>query len=415
MKLTDTEQRMIDGKDGKAVAMAMTILSKLGQIYGAEEMIPISQVHIDSSAYKAIGEAGLEFAEKLADSGARFCVPTTLNPASRDIERWQEFRIPADFAEKSRRLEQAYLHMGATPTWTCAPYLYGIIPRFGQQVAWGESNAINFVNSVIGARTARYGDFAEICAAVTGRAPNFSLHLSQNRAGEVLLRLQDSRLINWDDDSLYPLIGYIAGSAARGRIPVIDGIPNSVTSDHLKGLSAAAASSGSVALFHILGVTPEAATYQDAFQGRAPLEIIDISEAEMQKARQDMSTTEEGKVDLVIIGCPHASFPEIAQLIRVLDSRKISPEVEFWVQTNRIVSRWLKEAGLLAPLETSGVKVINDTCIFSWPIENWGFRLAVTNSGKFAHYTPGMLQAQVVFGSLGRCVEAAVTGEVSKI
>jgi len=414
MKLTDAEQRMIDGNYGEAVAMAMTILTKLGQIYDAEEMIPISQVHIDSSAYKTIGEAGLEFAEKLADSGARFCVPSTLNPTSRDIERWQEFRIPADFAEKSRRLEQAYLRMGATPTWTCAPYLCGIIPRFGQQVAWGESNAINFVNSVIGARTARYGDFAEICAAVTGRAPNFSLHLSQNRAGEVLLRLQASRLINWDDDSLYPLIGYIAGAAARGRIPVIDGIPDSVTPDHLKGLSAAAASSGSVALFHVLGVTPEAATYQDAFQGRAPLEIIDISEAEILKARQDLSTTEEGKVDLVIIGCPHASFPEVARLVRVLDGRKVSPEVEFWVQTNRVVSRWLKESGLLAPLEASGVKVINDTCIFSWPMENWGFQLVVTNSGKFAHYTPGMLQAQVVFCNLERCVEAAVTGEVRR-
>ena len=414
MKLTDAEQRMIDGKDGKAVAMAMTILTKLGQIYGAEEMIPISQVHIDSSAYKTIGEAGLEFVEKLADSGARFCVPTTLNPASRDIERWQEFRIPADFAEKSRRLEQAYLRMGATPTWTCAPYLYGIIPRFGQQVAWGESNAINFVNSVIGARTARYGDFAEICAAVTGRAPNFSLHLSQNRAGEVLLRLQASRLINWDDDSVYPVIGYIAGATARGRIPVIDGIPDSVTPDHLKGLSAAAASSGSVALFHVLGVTPEATTYQDAFQGKTPLEIIDISEAEILKARQDLSTTEEGKVDLVIIGCPHASFPEVARLVSVLDGRKVSPEVEFWVQTNRIVFRWLKEAGLLAPLEASCVKVINDTCIFSWPMENWGFRLVVTNSGKFAHYTPGMLQAQVVFCNLEGCVEAAVTGEVRR-
>lgn len=255
MKLTDKEQKMIEGKYGKAVSMAMSILTKLGHIYGAEEMIPISQVHIDSSAYKVIGEAGLEFVEKLADHGARFSVPTTLNPASRDMKQWKEFRIPPDFAKKSERLEQVYLRMGGIPTWTCVPYLYGVIPRFGQQVAWGESQAIAFVNSVIGARTARYGEFADICAAITGRAPKFSLHLPQNRAGEILLKIQPSSLINWDEDSIYPLIGYIIGSAAQGRIPVIENIPNNITSDQLKGLSAAAASSGSLALFHILGVT----------------------------------------------------------------------------------------------------------------------------------------------------------------
>lgn len=414
MKLTDEEQGMIEGKYGKAVAMAMSILTKLGQIYGAEEMIPISQVHIDSSAYKTIGEAGLEFAEKLAGNGARFCVPATLNPTSRDIRRWREFRIPADFAEKSRRLEQAYLRMGGIPTWTCAPYLYGVIPRFGQQIAWAESNAITFVNSVIGARTARYGDFADICAAITGRVPNFSLHLPQNRAGEILLKLPTSNLINWDEDSIYPLIGYIVGSAAQGRIPVIDGIPNTVTSDQLKGLCAAAASSGAVALLHILGVTPEASTYEDAFQRKKPLQIINIGEEELLQAQQDLTTVEEGKIDLVVIGCPHASLPEVERLVQVLDGRRVCQEVEFWVQTNRTVYYWLEQTGLLDSLNSSGIKVITDTCIFSWPLDNWNFQLLVTNSAKFAHYAPSMLRTEVIFGNLQKCVEAAVKGEVRK-
>ena len=415
MKLTDEEQRMMEGEHGKAVAMAMSILTKLGQIYGAEEMMPISQAHIDSSAYKTIGEAGLEFAEKLVDGGARVRVPTTLNPTSRDIKRWQEFRIPPNFAEKSERLEQAYLRMGAIPTWTCAPYLYGLIPHFGQQIAWAESNAITFANSVIGARTARYGDFTDICAAITGKVPKFSLHLPQNRRGEILLKLQPSSLIDFSEDSIYPLIGYIVGSTAPGRIPVIDGIPNSVTSDQLKGLSAAAASSGAVALFHILGVTPEASTYKDAFQGKEPLQVINIGEEEILKAKQSLTTIEEGKVDLAITGCPHASFPEVERLVQVLDGRRVCQEVEFWVQTNRIVYCWLEQTGLLDSLNLSGVKVITDTCILSWPLDNWNFHLVVTNSAKFAHYAPGMAGVHVIFGSLEKCVAAAVKGEVRRV
>ena len=223
VKLTEEEQRMLEGKHGKAVAMAMSILTKLGQIYDAEEMIPISQAHIDGGDYPTIDEAGLEFVEKLADNGAKVCVPTTINPSGIDIKRWQEFRIPVDLVEKTQRVERAYLRMGVIPTWTCAPYLYGVIPRFGEQIAWGESNAIVFANSVIVARTARYGDFADTCAAITGRVPKFSLYLPQNRRGEILLRLQDTSLI-FDDDSIYPLIGYLVGAIAQTRIPVIDGI-----------------------------------------------------------------------------------------------------------------------------------------------------------------------------------------------
>lgn len=415
MKLTDEEQRMLDGQYGKAVSMAMSILTKLGQIYGAEEMMPITQVHIDSTFFQLLGDAGLEFVARLVHCDTEFCVPTSLNPSARDIKRWQEFRVPPDFAEKSKRLEQAYLRMGANPTWTCAPYQNGMIPRFGQQIAWAESNAIAFVNSVIGARTARYGDFADICAAVTGRVPKFSLHIPQNRSGEILLRLQTSDLIDFGDDSIYPLIGYIAGSFAQERIPVIEGIPNTVSSDNLKALSAAAASSGAVDLFHILGVTPEASTYEDAFQGKEPTQIIDIGEEELLTARRNLSTVKEGKVDLVVIGCPHASFPEVKQLNQLLGGRKIARGVELWVQTNRVVYHWLKEAGLLESLSFSGVKVTTDTCNLNWPRniwDNWGFRLLVTNSGKWAHYAPGLTGLQVIFGNIQKCVEAALKGEI---
>jgi len=415
VKLTDEEQRMLDGQYGKAVSMAMSILTKLGQIYDAEEMMPVTQVHIDSTFFQLLGDAGLEFVARLVDCEAKFCVPTSLNPSARDIERWQEFRVPLDFAEKSRRLEQAYLRMGAIPTWTCAPYQNGMIPCFGQQIAWAESNAIAFANSVIGARTARYGDFADICAAVTGRVPKFSLHIPQNRSGEILLRLQTPELIDFGDDSIYPVIGYIAGSLAQERIPVIEGIPNTVSSDNLKALSAAAASSGAVALFHVLGVTPEASTYEDAFQGKELRQIIDIGEEELLTARRNLSTVNEGKVDLVVMGCPHASFIEVKQLNQLLDGKKIARGVELWVQTNRVVYHWLKEAGLLESLGLSGVKVTTDTCNLNWPRDiwdNWGFRLLVTNSAKWAHYAPGLTGLQVIFANIQNCVKAALKGEI---
>jgi hypothetical protein len=418
VKLTDEEQRMLEGEYGKAVAMTMSILTKLGQIYGAEEMLPISQVHIDCVSFHILGNAGVEFVERLVDSDAKVCVPTTLNPTVRDIKRWQEFRIPPDVAEKSQGLEQAYLRMGAIPTWTCAPYLYGIVPRFGQQIAWAESNAINFANSVIGARTARYGDFADICAAVAGRVPKFSLHLPANRRGEILLRLPSPGIIDFGDDSIYPLIGYVTGSIAQERIPVIDGIPNTVTSDQLKGLSAAAASSGAVDLFHILGVTPEASTYEDAFQGNEPRQIINIGEEELLEASEALSTAKEGKVGLVVIGCPHSSFSEVNQLSQLLDGRKIAQGVEFWVQTNRTVYYWLEQTGLLESLNFSGVKITTDTCTLTWPRsiwDNWGFKLLVTNSAKFAHYAPGQTGSQVIFGNLQKCVEAALKGEVRRV
>lgn len=414
MRLTGEEKRMLDGQYGKAVAMCMSIMTKLGDIYGAEEMMPITQVHIDSTIFQLIGDAGLEFVAKLVEGNAKFCVPTSLNPSARDIRQWREFRIPRDFAAKSRWLEQAYLRMGANPTWTCAPYQNGMIPRFGQQIAWAESNAIAFVNSVIGARTARYGDFADICAAVTGRVPKFSLHLTKNRAGEILIKLPATE-IDFIDESLYPVIGYMVGFVAQERIPVIEGIPDTASSDNLKALSAAAASSGAVDLFHILGVTPEATTYEEAFQGKKPTEAINISKEEIFKYRESLSTVKEGKVDLVVIGCPHSSFIEVKQLSELLEGRKIAGGVEFWVKTNRVIYHWIKEAGILKSLNSSGVKVISDTCIVNWTPEiwdNWGFKLMVTNSGKFAHYGPGLTGLQVVFGNIQKCVEAALKGEV---
>lgn len=427
MKLTDTEKAMLEGEYGKAVSMAMSILIKLGRAYDAEEMIQISQVHVDACSFEpprligtanindigidSLSDGGLEFLEKLANSGAKFSVPTTTNITGRDIKLWQELRITPNYAEISRRREQACLQMGALPTWTCAPYLYGIVPHFGEQIVWGESNAIAFVNSVIGARTARHGDFADILAAITGRIPKIGLHIPENRKGKVLLKIEPSNIIDFGNDSMYfSVLGYLVGSIAQERVPVVDGVPSNITSDQMKGFSAAISMAGPIGLFHLVGVTPEASTYESAFQEEDPEQIVNISWEEVLKTRGNL-TTGEGNVDLVVIGCPHASFPEVNQLFKILDGRRVRKGVEFWVHTNRTVHYWLEQTGILDSLKASGIRVTTDSCMLGFPLDNWGFQLMVTNSAKLAHYAP-TLGIKAFLGNIGECVEAALNGEV---
>jgi len=225
MRLTPIEEEMLAGRAGEAAAFAMRILTQLGDLYGAEEFIPITQAHVDGCCYQTAGDAALDFAEKLASLGGRVTVPTTTNVSGRDIRRWREHRFPEDLAEKNRRMEEAYLSMGVIPTWTCAPYLSGPQPRFGEQIVWAESNAIAYVNSVIGARTHRYGDYVDACAAVVGRAPRFGLHLTENRKGNVLVRLEGFGPELVADTSIWGLLGYRLGQALGTRIPVIEGAP----------------------------------------------------------------------------------------------------------------------------------------------------------------------------------------------
>jgi len=412
MILTEAEEKMLEGKSGQAVKMAMRILTRLGDLYGAKEMIEITQAHIDGCCYPTVREAGLEFAEKLASLGAKVKVPTTLNITARDIERWKEFRISSSFAEKSLRLERAYLKMGAIPTWTCAPYQWGLVPRFGQQIAWAESNAITFVNSVIGARTERYGDFSDVCVAITGRAPQFGLHLSRNRRGKVYIRLRKIKSALLMDDSFYPVFGYFLGLTVKDCIPVIEGIPREVSIDQLKSLGAAAATSGSVALFHVLGVTPEARTYEEAFQGGKPEKIIDVTFDELSKVRENLSTAKADRVELVAIGCPHYSFAEFQKVIHLLRGRRIHKGLEFWIFTNRTVFSWLKGTNLINLLEASGIRVSTDSCIIHLPLKEWGFKAMMTNSAKFAHYAPSTLGLEVVLGSTEECVKSALSGKV---
>jgi cis-L-3-hydroxyproline dehydratase len=410
MLLSDYDRALLAGDRGPAARMAMSIIARMAEIQGAPELLDITQAHIDSTIY--MGQAGLEFAERLAGLGAKVAVPTTLNVSGLDECHWQEWPVPADWAGNAQRQMVAYQSMGCMPTWTCAPYQTSMAPKFGQQIAWGESNAIVFANSVIGARTERYPDLLDICAAITARVPALGLHLTANRAGQLLIQLQHIPTPIQQDDSFYPVLGILLGRLAGHRIPVIDGLRVHPAEDQLKALGAAAASSGAVALFHIVGVTPEAPTLDAAFQGRSAVKTYAPTVAELCAIRRELTTTPDAKLDMVVLGSPHFSLAEFQQLAPLLHGRRRHPDVQFLITTSRIMTGRASEAGILAPIEAFGARITVDTCILATPMLPKSVKVLMTNSAKYAYYAPGLLSTQMVFGSMADCVNSAVEGRV---
>lgn len=406
MKLTRLESEMLAGKEGAGCRVAMEIIVRLGELYNASELIPISQAHIDGCLYGAVGEAGLAFAEKLTELGAMVRVPATLNATSRDIDDWAQHGVGAGYAEKCRRMESAYLAMGAIPTWTCAPYQAGLIPRFGEQIAWAESNAILYANSVLGARTERYGDYTDICCAVTGRAPYFGLHIPEHRAGQLLVECDALTLQNKTDD--FAALGYLTGELVNDKIPVLKGLPQWVTGDHLKAFCAAAASSGAAALVHMIGITPEAPDEKTAFHGRRPAEKITLTPDMFINCKERLSAGGGAEIDAVLIGCPHASAPEVMQIAAMLKDKKLKTGAQLWIYTSRAVNHWLTLQGIVPELKAKGVTMIKDTCFINTDLSAWNFRTVITNSAKYAHYMSGRTGLKAVFAGLNECVRAVL-------
>jgi len=410
LALTERDRGLLAGDEGPAAALAMRIIARMAGIFQAASLLDITQAHIDSTIY--IGEANLEFAERLAGDGARVSIPTTLNVSALDEHGWREWSVPSAWAEKALRQMAAYQQMGCLPTWTCAPYQTEHAPRFGQQIAWGESNAIVFANSVLGARTARYGDFFDICAALTGRVPEAGLHVSAERRARAVFRLRGLDDRQRAGDLLYPLLGIVVGARAGGLVPAIVGLPGSASEDQLKALGAAAASSGAVAMFHAVGLTPEAATLEDALQGGEPELVADVSAADLVSARRQVCGAAAGPVTAVAMGTPHFSVAEFDALRAALSGRRVHSRVHVFVSTSRQVLAQLVERGWAADIEACGVEMITDTCTYLRPMLDLGAGTVLTNSAKWAWYAPMTLGVDVQLGSLAECVESAVAGRL---
>jgi len=411
MKLTTEEQSMLEGRCGYPVQKSMEILVALGEAYDAEVMIPINHVHLATGAILVAGDGWSEYIQDMADSGGRMVVRATTNPSSIDPLIYKALGISDTFAENQMRYSENLGRLGATLCHTCAPYLIGFIPRMGEHIVSGESSNIAYMNSVLGVRTDRAGAPLGLAAALTGRIPYYGLHMTENRRGDVLIRVKTSL----SDPADYGLLGYCIGERLTDAIPVFDGLPSSIPNEALKQLGAALNSSGAVPLFHVVGVTPEAPTQEAAFQGDTASRVLEVTEKDMEETRQFLNSA-TGDPNWIAIGCPHTSIWEIRELMDRLGGRRIHDDVEFWVCAAEPVRAYAERMGYRSALEKSGVKIVCETCPAIAPADEIASRLGkiwvmATNSAKLAHYMPSEWGIKSLYGSTQACVEAAVSGK----
>ncbi|MEZ0172531.1 aconitase X [Microvirga sp. TS319] len=407
MELTQADRAFLDGAHGKAAQVAMNIVLRMAELQGADRLIDVTQAHIDGCIYT--GPGSLRFAQRLRDWGGRVAVPTTLNSISVDHRRWRAQGIDPAFGEPASQLGDAYVDMGARPTFTCAPYLLDSAPARGEQIVWAESNAVVFANSVLGARTMKYPDYLDICIALTGRAPLAGCHVESGRRAALRINLP---ALDGLDDSFYPLIGYHVGLLAANRIPVIVGLEKaSPSQDDLKAFGAAFATTSSAPMFHIVGVTPEAASVEEA-TGGAAVPALDVGIEDLARSWSELDNAQDASVDLVSLGNPHFSVGECERLAALCRGRARHKDVTMVVTCGRATYDRVREAGILAELEQFGIQIVTDTCwcMIIEPVIPPHARTIMTNSGKYAHYGPGLTGRRFHFGSLEACVEAAATG-----
>ena len=404
MFLTNEEEKMANGEYGETIRKSMDILIALGDIYGAEKFVDIKSAQVSGVSYKTIGQAGLEYLEDLAstseiiynengtisDKSGIATISATLNPAGTDLDNWEDFGFPEDFAKKQVDICNAYGALGISTTCTCTPYLIGNVPRFGDHVSWSESSAVAYVNSVIGARTNREGGPGALAAAIVGKTPLYGFHLEENRKANLLVDVECE--LNRAD---FGALGYAVGQIVKDGIPYfkIQNKPYDVSNGNLKALGAALASSGAVALYHVEDITPE---YGNADIGNVE-DKITVTKEDIENTREKLSTA-EGYADLVCLGCPHASLEEVKEVAEIVKGKKIKNEL--WVCTSINIKQAAKRLGYLDTIEQAGGKICCDTCMVVAPIEQMGYEVIGVNSAKAANYVPSMCGLKVIYNDI---------------
>ena len=378
MDLTREEQAILDGESGEGAQKAMELVVALGKIYGAENLVDITSAHLSGASYKTIGDGGLLYLEDMVKGGAKVNVPSTLNPIGMDRTRWSEMHIIEQFAKKQLRIVELYGSMGIRTTCSCTPYTGANVPKLGDHVAWAESSALSFVNSMMGARTNREGGPGALAAAILGKTANYGLHLKENRRPTVVI---DADI----DGSLFQhsLLGQAVGMRIGNGIPYYKGIRPGL--EEAKTMAGAMAAAGAVAMFHVEGVTPE---YKDF--DVSDLEVIHIGKKELEDAYDKLNTVED--IQLISLGCPHLTEKEIHEIASLLKGKKKRGDTEIWFCTSATIRE--KCAEDVKILEEFG-PVLADTCMVVAPIEG-SFSRTGTNSCKAGNYLPTLCSQKVM-------------------
>ena len=411
IELTEQDQALLDGELGKAAQVAMQIVLRMAELQGARRLVDVTQAHIDGCIYT--GPASLRFARQLVQWGAKVRVPTTLNSISVDQRRWRELGVDPALGEPASALGDAYMAMGAQLSYTCAPYLLDSAPKAGEQIVWAESNAVVYANSVLGARTLKYPDYLDICIALTGRAPLIGCHLDAQRKARLQIELP---ALDDLDDAFYPLLGYHIGALAGSRVPLVLGLEKRKPGlDDLKAFGAAFATTSAAPLFHIAGVTPEAIDPAQVLDAGTRIPVEKIRLQDLMLSWRELNSARDPRVDVVSLGNPHFSLGEFAHLARLCRGRHKHPDVVLAITCGRAVLEQAREAGHIAVIEAFGATLVTDTCwcMLGEPVIPPAATTLMTNSGKYAHYAPGLVGRKVHFASLAECVDAACSATAS--
>lgn len=410
MELTPTDRALLDGEHGQAAARAMAMLVRYGQASNARRFVSVESAHIDGCLYH--GQSSIDFVQRFVSLGGRVRIPTTLNVAAVDVTHPDWHCGSAHLLHAQRELTELHLQLGCKPTLTCAPYQRIIRPRPGQHIAWAESNAIVFANSVLGARTDRYGDFTDLCAALTGRVPLTGLHLEENRRPTLFVDTVSPSKAALPRDLYFAAVGYTLGALSQNHVPLLRGLPPDTSEDELKSLGSAAASSGALALFHAEGLTPEAASYRNEC-GSDSL-VRSIRSDDLHEAVARLCPLQEGEpIAALCLGTPHYSMNEFEVLSAAVAGRRAAPGVEIYVSTSREIAAAVNKDARFAPLRDFGVRIVVDTCTYVAPVVRNEIGAIVTTSAKYAHYGPGNLRRRVGLMTLERCIRSAESGKVA--
>lgn len=415
MILTDEEKKMLDGSCGEGVRRAMEIIVTLAKTYDAERLVRISSAHLGAT-FKSHGVEGLEWIEEMVEQGAR-CdlgqVFVTLNPRSFDNDHWREIGFEEQAVANQERLDRCYHRLGTIPVYSCIHYLLGNLPKRNDHFSWAGSSGQVFANSVLGAMGNREGVWANVAAAITGRTAEYGLHLKENRRGQVLVTTEDLDLSTFSAVD-YATLGYVVGREINDKIPVFSGLPEHLTTEQIRGLAYSLPVAGAVSMFHVLGVTPEAGTYEEAFRAKEPDRKLVVGPRDLRTVGDLLNTTRGEDVDLVCFGCPHCTLTELREVASLLEGKSISENVRLWFCTSRWIKDLATRLGYRETIEKAGGYILADLCAGpSAPFDylKEGISVVATNSVKTAFYAPGTSKVDVLFGETKKCIGAALRGK----